>query len=93
MKEKWAGVLGQGTKETRELIKQFSAVQDPVAWRPVASEVPAATQPGDETENQEIMAWRLARQLLCLSRLDTTNMEEHEGSIGDEAIWAKRVGM
>ena len=54
--------------------------------------MPAATQPGDETENQEIMAWRLAR-LLCLNRLGTTNMEEHEGSIGDEAIWAKRVGM
>ena len=89
------GVLGQGTKEVRELIKQFTVVKDAVAWRPVASKVPATKQAGDEVENQAIMAWRLARRLLCLRRLDTTNVEAYKESIGarDEAIWTKRVGM
>ena len=37
MDENW--VLGQGTKEIRELTKQFNEVKDAVAWRPVASKV------------------------------------------------------
>ena len=87
------GVLGQGTKEIRELIKQFNEVTDAVAWRPAASKVSATNQSGDEAENQATIAWRLARQLLCLHRLGTTNMEAYEASIDAEAIWTKRVGM
>ena len=95
MDEEWgAGAGHQGSKlNIRELIKQFNVVEDAVAWRPVASKVPATKQGGDEVENQGVMAWRLARQLLCLHRLDMTNMEAYEESIGDEVIWTKRVGM
>ena len=71
------GVLGQGTKENRELIKQFNVVKDAVAWRTVASKVSATKQSGDEAENQEIVAWRLARQLLCLHM--QAGHDEHGG--------------
>ena len=70
-------LLGQGTKGIGELIKQFNEVKDAVAWKPVASKVPATKQAGDETSNQSIMAWRLGRQLLCLHRLDMTNICKH----------------
>ena len=48
------------------MIKQFNAAKDAAAWRPVASKAPATKQPGDEAENQEATARRLARQLLRL---------------------------
>ena len=89
------GVLGQGTKAVRELINQFNAVKAAVAWTPAASKVSATKQAGDVAQNQMTMAWRLARQLLCLNRADMTNRdsEVYESSLGDEAIWTKRVCM
>ena len=58
-----------------------------VAWRPVVSKVSATKQPGDEAEDQAVIARSLPGQLLCLHRLDTANREAYEASIGDEAIW------
>ena len=58
----------------------------------MASKISATKQSGDDAENQATMAWRLARQLLCLHRLYTTDMEAYEASIDDEAIWTKMVG-
>ena len=83
-------MLGQGTKDSGEGTDQ--AVQcgeglGAVAWAPAASKVSATKQAGDEAQNKPAMAWRLARQLLCLHRVDTTNRAAYESSLGDEAIW------
>ena len=84
------GALGQGTTEVRGMIQQPNAVEDAEALKPVASDVPATKQPGDETGNQVTMMWRLARQLLCLHRVADHSILQRSLSVTIAALKAVR---